>query len=47
MEKEDMQKTLRCIRCGWKWVPRVEGRLPKFCPGCKSPRWNEPKRPSK
>ena len=33
---------LRCLRCGYQWVPRVVDVL--RCPKCKHPRWNqEPK----
>ncbi len=39
-------RKLTCLRCGWTWVPRIEGR-PKCCNGCKSPRWDEPRREPK
>ena len=35
---------LTCKRCGWTWAPRIAAGKPKCCPGCKSPRWDEPKR---
>ncbi len=37
-------KKVKCLRCGHKWTPRVEGR-PKACPACKSYRWNKPPQP--
>ena len=37
---------LLCARCGHTWEPRQyilrSGRLPKRCPHCASPRWNQP-----
>ena len=37
---------LECLRCGYKWFPRVshDGRVdePKTCPKCRSPYWNKP-----
>jgi hypothetical protein len=37
---------LLCARCGHTWEPRQyilrAGRLPKRCPHCASPRWNQP-----
>jgi len=37
---------LLCARCGHTWEPRQHilraGRLPKRCPHCASPRWNQP-----
>ena len=37
---------LLCARCGRTWHPRLHilrsGRLPKRCPHCGSPRWNQP-----
>jgi len=37
---------LLCARCGRTWEPRQyilrSGRLPKRCPHCASPRWNQP-----
>lgn len=37
---------LLCARCGHTWEPRQyilrSGRLPKRCPRCASPRWNQP-----
>lgn len=35
--------TLKCKRCGHKWAPR-RPELPKYCPNCKSPRWQDPPR---
>jgi len=37
---------LLCARCGRTWHPRLHilraGRLPKKCPRCGSPLWNQP-----
>jgi predicted Zn-ribbon and HTH transcriptional regulator len=32
-------RQLKCKRCGYEWVKRVEG-APKTCPKCKSHRWD-------
>ena len=32
-----------CLRCGHKWVQRVE-HDPVSCPRCKSPYWNRPRK---
>lgn len=33
-------KELRlCKRCGWSWLPRMEGK-PKRCPRCRSVYWD-------
>ncbi len=37
------KRVCRCVRCGYVWTPRVEGR-PRGCPACKSYRWDEAKR---
>jgi hypothetical protein len=37
-----MMSMNECLRCGWRWESRIEGR-PKNCPGCKSPVWDRPK----
>ena len=31
---------LKCKRCGYTWVPRIETK-PKTCPNCKNPNWDE------
>ena len=31
---------LECLRCGHTWIPR--GTKVFVCPGCHSPKWNEP-----
>jgi len=31
---------LTCLRCGHTWPPR-KPELPKVCPKCKSPYWNQ------
>ena len=35
--------TQTCQRCGHHWLPRAEGR-PVQCPGCKSQRWDRPRK---
>lgn len=35
-------KDLSCFRCGNSWISRIEN--PKYCPLCKSPYWNKPKK---
>lgn len=43
---ERQKPQLLCARCGRTWEPRQyilrAGRLPKRCPHCASPRWNQP-----
>jgi len=36
----------RCGRCKYEWVPRDPDSKdePKFCPSCKSPYWNKPRK---
>jgi hypothetical protein len=38
--KAEASKMYRCLRCGWEWIPRIEG-VPKNCPHpkCRSPKW--------
>ena len=36
----------RCDRCGAEWIPREVDTEPKFCPACKSPYWNTPRKRS-
>jgi uncharacterized OB-fold protein len=31
--------TVKCLRCGHIWIPRVEN--PKWCSKCNSPYWNK------
>lgn len=45
LKKEVHMKFLKCLRCGYKWPPRVEN--PKKCPGCKSEYWNKPRKKKK
>ncbi len=33
-----------CLRCGHTWLPR-KGKTPKWCPSCKTPYWDKPRRP--
>lgn len=33
---------VKCLRCGREWIPRVPD--PKWCPACKSPYWNRPRK---
>lgn len=39
MNKKIKISRFLCLRCGNKWVPRVE--KPMQCPACKSLLWNE------
>jgi hypothetical protein len=34
----------RCDRCDFEWIPRILDEEPKFCPKCKSPYWNTPRK---
>ena len=34
---------LRCLRCSHEWILRKE-EPPKFCPKCKSPYWDRPRK---
>ncbi len=34
---QDLPK-LECLRCGYKWTPRVS--IPAVCPSCKRRNWN-------
>jgi predicted Zn-ribbon and HTH transcriptional regulator len=34
----------KCERCGNEWLPRDAEQEPKFCPACKSPYWNKPRK---
>jgi DNA-directed RNA polymerase subunit RPC12/RpoP len=36
--------TLRCERCGHRWIPRKSER-PESCPHCKSRIWDKPREP--
>ncbi len=36
-------KQLECLRCGHLWWTRTPN-LPRACPHCKSPVWNQPRR---
>ena len=43
METRVITKTVQictCKRCGNEWEPRLDGQLPKQCPKCHSPLWN-------
>ncbi len=35
-----MAVLLKCLHCGYEWEPRRQGKKPKQCPACKSPRWD-------
>ena len=39
--KAQTPSALHCLRCGHKWIPRIE--LIRICPKCKSPYWDTPK----
>jgi len=34
----------KCERCEHEWLPRDTEQEPRFCPKCKSPYWNRPRR---
>jgi len=36
--REEMKK--ECLRCGYVWLARIEGR-PVQCPACKNLKWDE------
>lgn len=33
-----------CVRCGFIWTTRQEGKLPAQCPKCHSYKWNVPRK---
>ena len=37
-----------CRKCGWSWESErdesTKNKEPKYCPGCKTPYWKEPKK---
>lgn len=35
---------LTCLRCDHNWQNRFKGRLPRVCPGCRSPYWETPRK---
>lgn len=37
----------RCNRCGYKWIPREENKIPARCARCNSPYYNKPRRKRK
>lgn len=41
-ENSEERKILMCTRCGYRWLQRAAGPLPKVCASkkCKSPYWN-------
>lgn len=42
MNDEIKLPTLKCLRCGYEWIPR-QPKKPKYCARCNSPYWNKPK----
>lgn len=42
MNDEIKLPILRCLRCGYEWIPR-QPKKPKQCARCNSPYWNKPK----
>ena len=38
---------VECLRCGWKWYPKVQRdgtiRVPKLCAKCHSPYYDRPR----
>ena len=45
MKVEIKIPTLKCRKCGWKWMPRIEDV--QQCPHCKSATWFKPRKPRK
>ena len=43
MIKKD-NRDLFCFRCYHTWKKRIKTRPSKYCPKCKSPYWNKPRR---
>ncbi len=37
---------LKCLKCGYEWISRLEGR-PKACPECKNRKWDVAKEEKK
>ncbi len=37
--KQIMIQKYRCKKCGFEWIPRIEG-MPKLCPSCKCRKWH-------
>jgi len=35
-----------CLRCGYQWLPKLVGYLPKYCPSCGSSLWHKPRKPN-
>lgn len=35
--------TIKCLRCNWSWIPRINPTSIKVCPKCHNPYWNEMK----
>lgn len=33
-----------CERCSHEWLGKTQKKIPRVCPKCKSPYWDEPKR---
>jgi len=38
-----LDNILTCSRCVYSWVPKGK-KNPKYCPNCKSPYWNKPRK---
>lgn len=38
----DELKYLKCLKCGYEWLPRFPDRESKACPGCRNYNWTEP-----
>src|SRR6185369_13308754 len=30
----------KCVKCGWEWLQRQPGKVPKMCPACKRRDWD-------
>lgn len=46
MPKYDENGKVTCLRCGWKWRPRVDNPVACPNPHCQSRDWNIPKEES-
>ena len=38
---------LKCLRCGWEWIPRKPEVILCPNPKCRSPYWNRPRKGKK
>ncbi len=33
------KQKLKCVKCGYEWIPRKDPKDIRECPNCKSRRW--------